>query len=210
MFEPFFTTKESGKGTGLGLSMVYGIVEQHGGFILVESQPGQGTTLRVHLPGAEETTDVVEASPIVTTARRGTETVLLVEDDDGVRQLVRETLQAHGYTVLEARHPGEALLIAERREGPIHVMVTDVVMPEMNGRELASRLAGVRPEMKVLFMSGYTDDAFGALGASDPRINLLQKPFALDVLLRAVREVLDGEEACIAAVQSLALDAGPG
>jgi signal transduction histidine kinase/ActR/RegA family two-component response regulator len=197
MFEPFFTTKESGKGTGLGLSMVYGIVEQHEGFIVVESQPGQGTTLRVYLPRAEETTDVVEANTVVTPSRRGSEIVLLVEDDDGVRELARETLQAHGYTVLEARHPGEALLIAERRESHIHVMVTDVIMPEMNGRELASRLAGVRPEMKVLFMSGYTDHAFGALGASEPRIRLLQKPFALDVLLRAVREVLDGQEVCL-------------
>jgi CheY-like chemotaxis protein len=160
VFEPFFTTKERGRGSGLGLATVYGMVKQSGGYIWVYSEPGHGTVFKVYLPPAK--TRVVpratDAGKSAGTAH-GWETVLLVEDEDAVRTLAREVLRRHGYVVLEARHGVDALRVAERHTDDIHLMITDVVMPHMSGRETAERLSKVRPKMKVLFMSGYTDHA---------------------------------------------------
>src|SRR3954454_23264434 len=158
LFEPFFTTKEQGKGSGLGLATVYGMVKQSGGDIWVYSEPGHGTMFKVYLPPAE-----VPSAAIAEMGdgrdMRGWETVLLVEDEDAVRALAREVLRRHGYVVLEAAHGVDAVRVAERHPDDIHLMVTDVVMPHMGGRELAERLMTARPKMKVLFMSGYTDQA---------------------------------------------------
>src|SRR5439155_989330 len=159
IFEPFFTTKGPRKGTGLGLAMVYGIVKQSGGNIWVYSEPGQGTTFKIYLSQIEDPLDGAHESSTLAAPCRGRGTVLVVEDEDGVRNLVRDILQTAGYTVLEARHGAEALHVSERHVGPIHLMLTDVVMPEMSGRELAQRLAVLRPATKVLFMSGYTANA---------------------------------------------------
>jgi len=193
IFEPFFTTKEPGKGTGLGLSTVYGIVKQSGGNIGVSSEPGRGTTFKIYLPRVQGAEDAVEAPPPPRPGR-GSEAILLAEDEDEVRAIAREILESCGYTVLEARHPEEALQIAERYIGPIHLLVTDVVMPQMNGRALAERLAPQRPEMKVLFVSGYTDDAIVHHGVLNPGTAFVQKPFAPDGLARKVREVLDAPQ----------------
>jgi signal transduction histidine kinase len=191
IFEPFFTTKEPGKGTGLGLSTVYGIVKQSDGNIWVYSEPGRGTTFKIYLPRVEGAVEAVEPGLAPTRAVRGSETVLLVEDENAVRALIRSTLQANGYTVLEAHHGKHAIQIYEQHKGPIHLLVTDVVMPEMSGRELAEHLKTSRPNMKVLFMSGYTDKAIVNHGELDPDTAFLQKPFTPDALARMVREVLD-------------------
>ncbi len=191
IFEPFFTTKGPRKGTGLGLAMVYGIVKQSGGNIWVYSEPGQGTTFKIYLPRIEEAIESAQGRSALAPPLRGMETVLLVEDEDAVRDLARDILQARGYTVLEARHGAEALRISEQHPGPIHLMLTDVVMPEMIGRELADRLAVLRPETKVLYMSGYTDNAVVHHGVLDPGTIFLQKPFTAAVLARKVREILD-------------------
>jgi len=191
LFEPFFTTKGPGKGTGLGLATVYGIVKQSGGNIWVYSEPGRGTTFKIYLPRVDEAVEAVEPGQVLAEWPRGWETVLLVEDEEGVRDLAREIIQLQGYTVLEARHPGEALLVNEEHAGRIHLLVTDVVMPQMSGRELADRLASMRSETKVLYMSGYTDDAIVRHGVLDAHTPFVQKPFTPEALLRKIREVLD-------------------
>jgi len=243
LFEPFFTTKEPGKGTGLGLSTVYGIVEQSGGSITVETELGRGTTFRIYLPQVEASAPAAPAAPPATrpaptpaprpaspapppapapavaaapppparvqpepvraeatplepaivseVALQRAETILLVEDALRVRAVVREILEMNGYNVLEARHGAEALEISERHKGPIHLMVTDVVMPQMSGRELAQRLQPLRPDMRVLYMSGYTDDAIVRHGVLGAGIAFLSKPFTPDALALKVSEVLD-------------------
>jgi two-component system cell cycle sensor histidine kinase/response regulator CckA len=192
IFEPFFTTKEQGKGTGLGLSTVYGIVKQSGGHINVYSEPGIGTTFKMYFPHVEETvTDLSRAAALPSEELRGSETVLVVEDEDLVREMVREILEQYGYTVLEARSGGEAVDLCSRHHGAIHMMLTDVVMPGMNGVELSKRLAPMKLEMKVLFMSGYTTHAALHQGILEPGVAFIHKPFSMDSLAHKVREVLD-------------------
>jgi len=255
LFEPFFTTKEPGKGTGLGLSTVYGIVEQSGGSVTVETAVGHGTTFRIYLPQVETPVPgapparptptaippapptVVAPAPMAAVPLRPptpvpsppappapilpepvhaapplepalmsetppgrTETILLVEDAQRVRAVVREILEMNGYRVLEARHGAEAIEISERHRGPIQLMVTDVVMPQMSGRELAQRLQPVRPDMRVIYMSGYTDDAIVRHGVLGEGIAFLSKPFTPDALALKVREVLDAPPRTAAAV----------
>ncbi|MCP9464182.1 MAG: PAS domain S-box protein [Nitrospira sp.] len=191
LFEPFFTTKESGKGTGLGLSTVYGIVRQSGGVIGIESQLGQGTTCTIVFPRAVERAQESESAQQGGGGERGHETILLVEDDPGVRGLVQETLRMNGYHVLVARHGIEALLVGTKHTGPIHLLITDVVMPQMSGPEVADKLTELRPEAKVLYMSGYPDHPLFKKGEVNPEANFLQKPFTPAVLAQKVREMLD-------------------
>src|SRR5437588_685623 len=192
MFEPFFTTKEKGKGTGLGLATVYGIIKQSGGFIWVYSEVGHGTTFKLYLPRVEELAERAAApAPVRTRPARGTETVLVVEDEAPVRNVARQVLERHGYSVLEAPSAEAALDIATRYSGTIHLLLTDVVMPGLNGRELASRLADLRPDARVIFMSGYTDDAVTRHGVLEPGSAYVQKPFTPDAIARKVREALD-------------------
>jgi two-component system cell cycle sensor histidine kinase/response regulator CckA len=190
IFEPFFTTKEAGKGTGLGLATVYGIVKQSGGFTWVYSEPGRGTTFKIYLPRVEEVAESVETGPRPEPGR-GVETVLVVEDAAAVRAIARQVLERQGYTVVEAPDGQTALFLATRHHGPIHLLLTDVVMPGMSGRQLAERLKGVRPDLKIVYMSGYTDDAVMRLGVLERQVAYLQKPFTPEGLVRKVREVLD-------------------
>jgi two-component system cell cycle sensor histidine kinase/response regulator CckA len=191
IFEPFFTTKETGKGTGLGLSTVYGIIKQSGGHIEVRSKPGQGTTFRVYLPRIDGAVEPVVPDSRDTEAYRGQETILLVEDEDGVRQLVSTILKRQGFTVIEARHGPDALSLTAQHQGPIHLILTDIVMPGMGGQELAQCLQSLHPGLKVLYMSGYPEKTGLHQGLSEEEICYLQKPFEAQGLLRRVRELLD-------------------
>jgi PAS domain S-box-containing protein len=193
IFEPFFTTKGLGKGTGLGLATVYGIVKQSNGHVAVYSEPGQGTTFKIYLPVVEEVMRSGKSHAGLITTLHGTETILLAEDEPALRALARHVLQMHGYTVLEAGQSDKALSIAEGYRGTIHLLVTDVVMPVMSGRQLAERLAAVRPGVKVLYLSGYTDDAVVRHGVLQAETAFLQKPFTPASLAAKVREVLDQE-----------------
>jgi len=195
IFEPFFTTKEQGKGTGLGLSTVYGIVKQSGGYIWPYSELGIGTSFKIYLPRVDEMAEREQAQAQASSGLGGTETILLVEDEEGVRGLTRQLLQRHGYTVLEAEHGEDALLLCERYSGPIHLVLSDVVLAQMSGRELMQRLAPLRREMKVLYMSGYSDEAIVHHGVLAPGTAFLQKPFTTESLMRKLREVLDSKKA---------------
>jgi CheY-like chemotaxis protein len=191
IFEPFFTTKELGKGTGLGLSTVYGITRQSNGSIWVYSEEGRGTTFKVYLPRVDELAESDDKATSSKEDLNGTETVLVAEDEDMVRGLATEVLAMHGYKVLEAANGGAALLICERHPGPIDLLLSDVIMPEMSGPDLKKRLEQVKPEMKVLYMSGYTDGAIVQQGVLRDNASFIQKPFAPDALARKVRKVLD-------------------
>ena len=191
LFEPFFTTKPAGQGTGLGLAMIYGIVKQSGGYISAESGVGQGTTFTVYLPRVEAKRADPPRPPEPASPPRGTETVLLVEDEASLRGVMRETLQGAGYHVLESGTAEEALTVATGHAGAIHLLLTDVVMPGASGEKLESQLRGTRPGVRVVYMSGYTDEAISRHGVLEPGRHFLQKPFAAEVLLREVRRALD-------------------
>jgi CheY-like chemotaxis protein len=190
IFEPFFTTKEKGKGTGLGLSIVYGIVQQSGGHITVNSRPGHGSTFAIYLPLSGDEVVVVPPEVAVVSFSGGTETILLVEDEAAVRLLIRNVLTQHGYRVLEASCGAEALSICESYQGPVHLVLTDVVMPGLKGPELVDRLRRRIPHARILYISGYTDNAIEYFRQSEHNNAFLAKPFSLDEVLRKVREVL--------------------
>jgi two-component system, cell cycle sensor histidine kinase and response regulator CckA len=193
IFEPFFTTKEFGKGTGLGLSTVYGIVKQSEGNIWVYSEKGVGTTFKVYLPRVDKVAAEEKLVQKEGEFSRGTETVLLVEDEEMVKNVAREVLEMQGYHVLEARDGAEARAISTEHKGPIHLLLTDVVMPGMSGREVAEELLRTRPQMKVLYMSGYTGDAIVHHGVLDEGVAFIEKPFSPDTLARRLRDVLEDE-----------------
>ena len=191
IFEPFFTTKETGKGTGLGLATVYGIVKQIGGEIWVYSEPGRGTTFKIYFPQVEEAERAVQPPKVASASQQGSETILVVEDEEAVRSLVQRVLESNGYAVLTASNAEEAAQMCDRQERTINLLLTDVVMPGMSGRKLARHLGFSRQGMKVLYMSGYSDNAIVHQGVLDPGTAFLQKPFTPDSILRKVREVLD-------------------
>jgi CheY-like chemotaxis protein len=191
MFEPFFTTKDVGRGTGLGLSTVLGIVQQSGGAVGVRSAPGAGTTISVYLPRARGPADMPTSRPPSAPIARGSETILLVEDDAGVRNLACSVLRRHGYHVLEAAGSGDATLLSEQYSQRIHLLLSDVVMPKMSGPALAARIRAMRADITVLFMSGYADHATFQHGLLDRDVNFLPKPFAPEQLANKVRAVLD-------------------
>src|SRR5271165_1743311 len=184
IFEPFFTTKEKGKGTGLGLSTVYGIIKQSGGYVFVQSEAGRGTVFTIYFPRVNEPSEAHGDLPVSLAAAGGTETVLLVEDEDSVRQLVRETLESRGYRVLEAANGQAAITVAANHPDQIHLVITDVVMPGLNGHELVQQLLPARPAIKILYLSGYAQDAFSTPPAAEAQKTFLQKPFTLQSLAR--------------------------
>ena len=194
IFEPFFTTKELGKGTGLGLSTVYGIVKQNDGFIYVASKPGEGTTFKIYLPRFEAETAQVPSEEVADKRPAGAETILLVEDDEAILNLSKIILEKLGYTVLAALTPVNAMHLAREHPGDLHLVITDVVMPEMHGRELAEQLSAIRPNLKCLYMSGYTADVIAHRGILDEGLNFIQKPFGSDDFAAKVRQVLDNLE----------------
>ncbi|MBU4258474.1 MAG: PAS domain S-box protein [Desulfobacteraceae bacterium] len=194
IFDPFFTTKGVGKGTGLGLSTVYGIVKQNKGYVWVHSEPGKGTTFNIYFPRVTEGVAAGKEQEKFTGEISGSETVLIVEDNDGVRKLAQEILLLHGYKGLVAENGEDALRVSHAHEGPIHLMIIDVVMPGMSGTDLAEKLQSIRPEARVLYMSGYTDNAIVEHGFLAPGLNFLQKPFTLESLGKKVRQVLDAEK----------------
>jgi two-component system cell cycle sensor histidine kinase/response regulator CckA len=211
IFEPFFTTKEVGKGTGLGLATVYGVVKQSGGYVWVESAPGKGSSFQIFLPRVEESVTTILPGVAPAETLRGTETVLLVEDAGALRKLARTFLEEHGFTILAAANGQEALRLAALHTGKIHLLLTDVVMPGMNGRALAEHLLPKRPEMRVLYISGYTDSFIAGHGVLEPGTHLLHKPFTEEALVSKVREVLgfqaitaarSGQEVPVSPVQS--------
>ena len=191
IFEPFYTTKELGKGTGLGLPTIYGIVKQNNGFIWVYSEPGQGSTFKVYFPRVKGDAEAKEKKQVPSSKVGGSETVLVVEDDDSLRNFVEKSLQSHGYRVLVAENGEDALRVGKEHEGPIDLMVTDVVIPKMGGKEVAERLQPLYPHMKVIYMSGYTDNAIAHHGVLAPGLNFIEKPFSPEDLARKVRKVLD-------------------
>jgi len=193
IFEPFYTTKEVGKGTGLGLSMVYGIVKQSGGNIWVYSEENRGTTFKIYLPRVDQPAETAGGENRPRSVQRGSETILLVEDDPQLRQLSSSILAHCGYKVLVAGGPEEGLAICKQNHHDIRLLVTDVVMPRMNGRQLAERIQQVTPNVKVLYISGYTSNAIVHYGVLDPGLWFLPKPFTLSALMAKVREVLDSE-----------------
>jgi CheY-like chemotaxis protein len=191
MFEPFFTTRERGKGTGLGLSTVYGIVEQSGGYVRAQSEPGHGSAFRIYLPCAQVGSGKPAARSTKARLAKGRGTVLVVEDELAVRQVVAAALRSSGYKVLEAGSGEEAMRRLCRHEGPLHLVLTDLVMPRMNGRKVADSVRTLYPEVKVVFMSGYTDDALLRHGVSDTQGSFLPKPFTIEALTQKVRDVLN-------------------
>ncbi|HYS03628.1 MAG TPA: ATP-binding protein [Candidatus Dormibacteraeota bacterium] len=195
IFEPFFTTKQLGKGTGLGLATVYGIVKQSDGYIWVYSEPRMGSTFKIYLPRVDGEVSPEEAAETTPPLPSGSETVLLVEDDRTVRLLAGEMLRINGYNVLQARNGREALDLVRGHDHPIHLLLTDVVMPQMSGRQLAESVADIQPGIRVLYMSGYTDGVIAHHGVLDDGVAYLQKPFTADFLARKVREVLDARAA---------------
>jgi len=192
IFEPFFTTKERGKGTGLGLSMVYGVVKQSGGYIWVYSEPGQGSTFKLFLPRVDSAPDPREAAEAGREVLAGTEAVLVAEDEEVVRALVVRLLELRGYRVFAA-DGGAAALAAAAKTSDLHLLITDVAMPDMSGRDLADELRRQRPELKVLFISGYTDESIATRGVLEPGVELLEKPFTAEALARRVRAILDDD-----------------
>jgi two-component system, cell cycle sensor histidine kinase and response regulator CckA len=193
MFEPFFSTKGTGHHTGLGLATVYGIIQQSQGHITVDSEPGRGTTISIYLPRTDAVPAAVAAPAEARQFPPRTETVLLVEDDALLLQLVSEVLRHAGYRVLEASNAGEALLVCEQHTGEIHLLLSDVVLPRLNGLELAARVRRQHPNIKVVFMSGYADESIARFGALPPGDILIEKPIAPEALLARLRDVLDGE-----------------
>ncbi|MFH0782012.1 MAG: PAS domain S-box protein, partial [Pseudomonadota bacterium] len=191
LFEPFFTTKEKGKGTGLGLATIYGIVKQNNGFINVYSEPGQGTTVRIYLPWFAGGATALVNGDAVNSAARGSEIILLVEDEPMILEMTKTMLELQGYNVLPAATPGEAIRLAREHAGEIHLLMTDVVMPEMNGKDLAKNLLSLYPDLKRLFMSGYTANVIAHHGVLDEGVNFIQKPFSMDDLAAKIRDVLD-------------------